>query len=300
MGTPEFAVPPLEAIVGYGHEVVAVYSQPPKPAGRGYQVIKSPVHQKAEELGIPVFTPNSLKDPEAQAVFAGHQADLAVVAAYGKILPKAILEAPRFGCFNIHASLLPRWRGAAPIQRAILAGDNETGVTIMHMNEGLDTGNTLLADRILITPSTTASELHDRLSLMGASLIIDTLEDLEKGILDPQPQPEAGVTYAEKLSKDEGLFSWSEPAMEIERKIRALNPWPGVYFRLNEKNIKILEAEVAHLNLKGKPGEVLDDQLTIACGTDSLRILRLQQAGGKALSAREFLNGHKIKSGDKF
>ncbi len=298
MGTPEFSVPALKAICRAGHDVVAVYSQPPRPAGRGQSVVKSAIHLAAEDLGIPVFTPASLRDEAVQKQFASLQADVAVVAVYGLILPKVILDAPKHGCINIHASLLPRWRGAAPIHRAILAGDKDTGITIMQMAEGLDTGDMLLQDVIPITTSTTTAELYDRLSTMGSQLILEVLRDLENDELDPQPQPTEGVTYADKLTREEGLLDWHENAVLLERKVRALNPWPGVWFEYKNERIKVLESEVAHLNTTGKPGEVLDDQLTIACSENSLRLLKVQKAGGKALLAREFLNGTPIVMGD--
>jgi len=298
MGTPDYAVPALRAIVAAGHQVVAAYSQPPRPSGRGHKTVKSPVQQTAEELGIPVFTPTSLKTEEALQQFASFEADLAVVVVYGLLLPKAILEAPKYGCINIHASLLPRWRGAAPIQRAMLAGDHETGVTIMQMDEGLDTGDMLLQDVLPITTSSTSPELHERIFYMGSSLVLEVLRDIELGDIDPQPQPVEGVTYAEKLSREEGHISWSEKADDLERKVRALNPWPGVWFDYKGERIKVLESEVAHLPYDGEPGTVLDEAMTVACGENSLRLLKVQRAGGKPLPTREFLNGMPIKIGD--
>jgi methionyl-tRNA formyltransferase len=299
MGTPEYSVPALEAIVKAGHEVVAVYSQPPRPAGRGHKIVKSAVHETAEELGIPVYTPASLRSEEAQQQFARLQADVAVVVVYGLILPKAILSAPRYGCINIHASILPRWRGAAPIQRGILAGDKDTGVTIMQMDEGLDTGDMLMQEEIPITGSSTSEELHERVFQLGSQLILEILHDLENGELDPQPQPHEGVTYADKLGKDEGRIIWTHNADELERKVRALNPRPGVWFEYHGERIKVLEAEVAHLHIDGKAGEVLDDQLTVACGENSLRLLKVQKSGGKPVATRDFLNGTSIQIGDK-
>lgn len=298
MGTPEYSVPALRSILAAGHEVVAVYSQPPRPSGRGHKLVKSAVHQIAEEYGIPVYTPVSLRNEEAQKQFASFQADVAVVVVYGLILPKAILDAPKYGCLNIHASLLPRWRGAAPIQRAMLAGDHETGVTIMQMDEGLDTGDMLLQDVIPITTSSSSSELHERIFEMGSKLILEVLHELETGDLDPQKQPAEGVSYAQKLTREEGLLSWDQSADILERKVRALNPWPGVWFEYKGERIKVLEAEVAHLPYQGKIGEVLDDALTVACGEHSLRLLKVQRAGGKPMGVRDFINGTHIKIGD--
>ena len=227
MGSPAFAVPILDALRSAGHEIAAVYAQPPKPAGRGHRVQPCPVHAHAEGLGIPVRTPRSLRNAEAQAEFAGFAADAAIVAAYGLILPKPVLEAPRLGCLNVHASLLPRWRGAAPIQRAILAGDRETGVTIMQMDEGLDTGAMLLAERIAIDAGTTAADLHDRLAEAGARLVVEALDGVADGRIRPVPQPSEGVTYAAKLDRGEGRIDWRAEAAEIDRRVRALNPWPG-------------------------------------------------------------------------
>lgn len=299
MGTPEFSVSALKSLHDAGHNILAVYSQPPRPSGRGHKVIKSPVHILAELLNIPVFTPASLRTPEAQQQFENLHTDVAVVVAYGLILPKAILDSPKYGCINIHASLLPRWRGAAPIQRAILAGDKDTGITTMQMDEGLDTGEMLLQEIIPITTSSTASQIHDRLSQIGAHLIVKTLYDLEMSDLYPQKQPADGVTYAGKLSKEEGLLNWQQDANVLERKIRALNPWPGVWFEYQGDRIKVLEAEVTHLYSHETPGTVLDDQLTIACGEHSLRLLIVQKAGAKAMTASEFLNGNPIIMGDR-
>ena len=295
MGTPDFSVPILESLRDAGHQIAAVYSQPPRPAGRGHKEQLSPVHAYAALHEIPVRTPASLKSAEAQAEFAALEADAAVVAAYGLILPRAILEAPRLGCLNVHASLLPRWRGAAPIQRAILAGDAETGVTIMQMDVGLDTGAMLLTDSILLLPDTTAPWLHDMLAAMGARLIVDALEGLDEGSLVAKPQPEEGVTYAHKLAKDEGRLDWSLPAAELERKVRALNPWPGVWFDLGAERVKVLEAVLVPSN--GAPGTVLDDQLSIACGKYALRPLRVQRAGKAPMTSAEMLRGHAIPKG---
>lgn len=299
MGTPEFAVPALKAIHKEGHQIVAVYSQPPRPAQRGHKVMKSPVQQVAEELGLPVFTPESLKDQNEQKKFSALEADVGVVAAFGMILPRAILEAPKYGCINIHASLLPRWRGAAPIQRAILAGDKETGITIMQMDESLDTGAILLQDIVPITAETTASDLYDRLADLGSRMVLDVLDDLETGNLDPRSQPTKGVTYAEKLRRDEGKIDWFEAAYYLERKIHAFNPWPGTWFKYKEQRIKVLDAEVTHLHIDGKPGTVLDEQLTVACAEGALRILRVQKPGGREMETFEFLRGTSIPAGER-
>ncbi|MBI3445842.1 MAG: methionyl-tRNA formyltransferase [Magnetospirillum sp.] len=296
MGTPDFSVPILESLLEAGHQVVCVYSQPPRPAGRGHKEQPTPVHAFAQARGLPVRTPKSLKSPEAQAEFAALGADMAVVAAYGLILPQAVLDAPRLGCLNVHASLLPRWRGAAPIQRALLAGDAETGVTIMQMDAGLDTGAMLLRESILLAPDTNASWLHDMLAAMGARMIVEAVARLEEDEpLPATPQPTEGVTYAHKLAKDEGLLDWSLPAAQLERKVRALNPWPGVWFEMGGERIKVLDA--ALLPGDGAPGTVLDDQLTIACGKFALRPLKVQRAGKGVLTTGEMLRGHAIPKG---
>ena len=295
MGTPDFSVPILESLRDAGHEIAAVYSQPPRPAGRGHKEQLSPVHAYASAHEIPVRTPTSLKSAEAQAEFAALQADAAVVAAYGLILPRAVLEAPRLGCINVHASLLPRWRGAAPIQRAILAGDAETGITIMQMDVGLDTGAMLLVESILLLPDATAPWLHDMLAAMGARLIVDALEGLDEGTLQARPQPDEGGTYAHKLAKDEGHLDWTLPAVELERKVRALNPWPGVWFDLGAERVKVLEAVMVPSH--GPAGTVLDDQLTVACGKYALRPMRVQRAGKAPMTTAEMLRGHAIPKG---
>ncbi|HSV29977.1 MAG TPA: methionyl-tRNA formyltransferase, partial [Candidatus Omnitrophota bacterium] len=264
MGTPDFSVPILAALIDAGHDVVCVYSQPPRPAGRGHKEQLTPVHAYAQARGIEVRHPKSLKSAEEQQAFRDLDLDCAVVAAYGLILPKAILEAPRLGCLNVHASLLPRWRGAAPIQRAILAGDAETGVTIMQMDEGLDTGGMLQIETLPITAETTASSLHDALSEMGARMIVPALEGVASGRLAAVPQPAEGVTYASKLAKDEGRIDWTRPALELERQVRGLTPWPGVWCELAGERLKVLAASVTAGN--GTPGTVLDDALTVACG----------------------------------
>lgn len=295
MGTPDFSVPTLDALIEAGHEVVCVYSQPPRPAGRGHKEVPSPVHARALAAGVPVRTPVSLRKPEEQKAFAALGLDAAVVAAYGLILPKPILEAPRLGCVNVHASLLPRWRGAAPIQRAILAGDAESGVTIMQMDEGLDTGAVLLAESVPIGPETTATTLHDALAALGARLIVEALDGLAAGRLKPVPQPEEGVTYAAKLERGEGLIDWTRPAAEIERRVRALNPWPGTWFELGGERIKVLQASLAEG--RGRPGQILDDRLTVACGQGAVRLDRVQRAGRAAVDGAAFLRGFPVPSG---
>ncbi len=292
MGSPDFAVPALQALIDAGHEVVAVYCQPPRPAGRGQATLPCPVHRAALQLGIEVRHPVSLKrDAAARAAFAALRLDAAVVAAYGLILPPDVLQAPRLGCFNIHASLLPRWRGASPIQAAILAGDAASGVTIMQMDEGLDTGAMLLTDRVAITPRTTASDLHDALAAMGARLILRVLTELPTAM----PQPAEGVSYAPKLTREDGQIDWSQPAEVLDRRVRALNPWPGTFTQAETMNLKIHAVELAHGH--GAPGEMLDDQGLVACGKDALRLLRLQRPGKGALPAIDFLRGHPLPKG---
>ncbi len=295
MGTPDFSVSILAALIEAGHQVLAVYSQPPRPAGRGHQDRASPVHAFAAGRGIAVRTPKSLKSPEAQAEFRALGADLAVVAAYGLILPQAILDAPRLGAINVHASLLPRWRGAAPIQRAILAGDERTGVTIMQMDAGLDTGAMLLCDAVAIGPATTAESLHDALAALGARLIVEALARLEAGCLTATAQPSTGATYAQKLAKDEGRLDWSQSAMVLERAVRAFTPWPGAWFSHAGERIKVLRAKV--VAGQGRPGQILDDQLTVACGEGALRLLRVQRPGKAALDADAFLRGYAVAKG---
>ena len=295
MGTPDFAVPTLQALIDAGHDLVAVYTQPPRPAGRGHKLQPSPVHKLAEAHGIPVLTPRSLRKEEAQTVFAAHLADAAVVVAYGLILPAAVLAAPRLGCFNLHASLLPRWRGAAPIQRAIMAGDAETGATVMQMDEGLDTGPMLLRETLPIGPETTAGSLHDALATRGAPLMLRALEELAAGRLIPRPQPEDGVTYAEKIDKAEARIDWSRPAAELDRQIRGLSPFPGAWFEHEGERVKVLLSALA--DGQGVPGTVLDGGLSIACGAGAVRLLRLQRAGKAALDAEVFQRGRPIPAG---
>jgi methionyl-tRNA formyltransferase len=302
MGTPDFAVPALSEIVAAGHDLLAVYTQPPRPAGRGMAARKSAVHSFAEEAGIPVYTPNSLKKAEVQNEFYAHDAEVAVVAAYGLILPKAILHAPQFGCLNIHASLLPRWRGAAPIQRAIMAGDTHTGVAIMQMDEGLDTGPVCLGERISIGPDMTAGELHDELSLLGAKLIARALDQLGQGKLQCHPQPAEGVTYAAKIGKDEEKIDWTRPALEVHNQIRSLSPVPGAWFEAllsgRRERIKVLRSVV--VSGRGEPGMLLDGQLTVACGHQAVRFTRVQRAGKKPMLGVEFLRGFPLGKGTHF
>jgi len=295
MGTPEFARVSLAALIAAGHDIACVYSQPPRPAGRGQRARPSPVQALAEEQRLPVRTPVNLRAPAEQAYFAGLGLDAAVVAAYGLILPRAILEAPRRGCLNIHASLLPRWRGAAPIQQAILAGDSETGITIMQMDEGLDTGPILLAERLAISPADTGANLHDRLASLGARLIVDALERLSAGRLAASPQPSSGATYAAKLTREDGRLDWRRPASDLARRVRALSPWPGAWCEMGRERMKVLAAEP--VSTGGPPGRLLDDRLTIACGEGALRLLTVQRPGKAPLEAAEFLRGFKLVPG---
>jgi methionyl-tRNA formyltransferase len=299
MGTPEFAVPALAALAAAGHDVVCVYTQPPRRAGRGHRATPSAVQQAAEAACIDVRAPETLKDADTIAAFAALDADAAVVAAYGLILPPGILAAPRLGCLNLHASLLPRWRGAAPIQRAILAGDAQTGVTVMRMDEGLDTGATVLAEAIPITVTTTAAQLHDRLAEIGARLMVDALDGLRSGRLVPVPQPDAGVTHARKLTRDEGGMNWRRPAAELDRLVRALNPWPGTWFQWQGERIRILAAEPVTA-LGGEPGAVLaEGALVVACGDGALRLTRLQRPGRAALGGEDFVRGFALPAGTR-
>lgn len=297
MGTPDFSVPSLAALVEAGHEIAAVYSQPPRRAGRGQKERLSPVHEWAQKNGLPVRTPVSLRDEAAQREFADLQLDAAVVAAYGLILPLAILEAPRLGCINVHASLLPRWRGAAPIQRAILAGDAETGISIMMMAEGLDTGPVLQMKSIPIGPETTAGELHDALAALGGTMISPALADLDAGLVSPTPQDDSGATYAKKIDKAESRIDWSEAAAVVVRRVQAFAPWPGAWFLLRDERVKVLAAGLASESVQGEPGEVLDDGLLIACGSGAVRLSRLQRAGKKPADAGDFLRGRKVEQG---
>ena len=299
MGTPDFAVPALVEIIGQGHEVLAVYSQPPRRSGRGQEVRPSPVHAQADTLGIPVFTPDSLKADDSVAAFRGLDADVAVVIAYGMLLPKPILDAPVHGCLNVHASLLPRWRGAAPIQRAIMAGDSETGVMVMRMEEGLDTGPVAMAERTPIGENETAGSLHDRLSRLGADLIVRALAGLSRDALTFTPQADDGVSYARKIDKAEARIDWSRPASDVHNQIRGLSPFPGAWFELDRdgkrERVKVLEAAV--IDADGPPGTVLDDALSIACGHGGVALRRLQRAGKAALPAAEFQRGVALAKG---
>ncbi len=293
MGTPEFAVPTLIEIVGQGHEVVAVYTRAPKPAGRGQAERKSPVHLAAEGFGIPVFTPRTLRDDAAQLVFAGHGADVAVVVAYGLILPKPILDAPRLGCLNLHGSLLPRWRGAAPIQRAVLAGDTRTGVCVMAMEEGLDTGAVAMREEIPIGPDTTAGEVHDQMMRVGADLMARALAALERGSLEFTPQGEEGVTYAAKIDKAEARIDWSRSAPEVHNLIRGLSPFPGAWFEIEtpERAVRVRALRSTLASGSAQPGEVVGPGLTIACGSGAVRLLQVQREGKAAMDAAAFLRG---------
>jgi len=294
MGTPDFAVPTLDALVAAGHEVASVYSQPPRPAGRGKALRPSPVQQRAEALGIEVRTPLSLKDPEAQDAFAALGLDVAVVAAYGLILPRPILEAPRHGCLNVHASLLPRWRGAAPIQRAILAGDGMTGVTIMQMEEGLDTGPMLAAMGTKVDGKT-AGELTGELARLGAEWMVEVLGQLDR--IGPRPQPEDKATYAPKIRKDEARLDFTRHALELERQVRAFNPAPGAWFEFAGERLKLLAADA--VQVEGEPGTVLDGWLTIACGGGGLVPTLIQRPGRAPMSGAELLRGFPIPPGTK-
>ncbi|WP_106639373.1 methionyl-tRNA formyltransferase [Allosphingosinicella vermicomposti] len=294
MGTPDFAVPTLDALVEAGHEIVAVYSQPPRPAGRGKALRPSPVHARAEALGIEVRTPLSLRDAEAQLAFAALNLDIAVVAAYGLILPVPILEAPKHGCLNVHGSLLPRWRGAAPVQRAILAGDAVTGVTIMGMEKGLDTGPMYLKGETSVAGKT-AGELTDELGRMGARLMVEALERLDG--LRPEPQSQSGVTYAAKIEKAEARIDFSQNAEAVERQVRAFNPIPGAFFEIEGERVKVLEADV--VKESGEPGTVMDDRLTIACGEGAIAPTIVQRAGRGAMTPGELLRGFAIPAGTR-
>jgi methionyl-tRNA formyltransferase len=301
MGTPDFAVPTLIEIVGRGHEVAAVYTRAPKPAGRrGLDLTPTPVEREARRFGLPVLTPPTLRTPDAADVMRAHGADVAVVVAYGLILPKPILEAFPLGAFNLHASLLPRWRGAAPINRAIMAGDAETGVMVMKMEEGLDTGPVAMAERVPIAPDATAGDLHDRLAPLGADLMVRALAALERGSLSLTPQSEAGVTYAYKIDKDETRIVWARPWQQVHDHIRGLSPFPGAWFDLAGEGTRVKVLRTTKGEGAGVPGTVLDDKLTVACGEGALRILQLQRAGRQAMKADEFLRGAAVAAGTRF
>lgn len=293
MGTPEFSVPVLDAVLAAGHEVVCVYCQPPRPAGRGKKDRLTPVHARADALGLPVRHPVSVRTPDALAEFTALQADVAVVVAYGLILPQAILDAPVHGCLNIHASLLPRWRGAAPIHRAIMSGDTQTGVCIMQMEAGLDTGPVLLRRSTPISEAETTADLHDRLSEMGASAIVDVLADLPG--LGPEVQPEDGVTYAAKIDKSEAAIDWAQPARDVDRLIRGLSPFPGAWFDFEGTRVKVLGSVCVEGT--GVAGQVIDDALTVACADGAVRLTRLQRAGKAAQDAEVFLRGVSMPKG---
>ena len=295
MGTPDFAVPALVELIGQGHDIAAVYSQPPRPKGRGLAAEPSPVAKVAETHGIPVRTPLILKDAEAQREFAALNLDAAIVVAYGLLLPKPILDAPKLGCFNLHGSLLPRWRGAAPIQRAIMAGDAETGVMVMRMEEDLDTGPVLMSERVSIGRKT-YGELHDELSHLGADLMARALAALERGSIEEHPQA-GDPTYAKKISKDEARIDWTKSAREIDCLIRGLSPLPGAWCEARGERLKVLYAEP--VSGSGSPGVVLDDRLTIACGDSGLRLLRLQRAGKSVMTSEEFLRGFSLPKGER-
>lgn len=301
MGTPDFAVPVLTELVGQGHEMAAVYTRTPAEAGRGMELKPSPVHRVAERLGLAVRTPRSLRTPEAQAEFAALDADLAVVVAYGLILPKPILDAPELGCVNLHASLLPRWRGAAPIQRAIMAGDAESGVAVMRMEEGLDTGPVGMVEKVAIGSDMTAGELHDRLSALGADLMARAVAAMSRGSLSFAPQPEAGVTYAAKITNEEARVDWHRPAQALHDQIRGLSPFPGAFAEVDlgrgPERLKILKARPAAG--AGAPGELLSDEGVVACGEGALQLITVQRAGKGAMAAGDFLRGARLKAGSR-
>ena len=294
MGTPDFAVPTLAEMLAQGHDIAAVYSQPPRPKGRGMETEPGPVHKFAAAHGIEVRTPLSLKGAGEQATFAALDLDAAIVVAYGVLLPQAILDAPRLGCFNLHGSLLPRWRGAAPIQRAVMAGDAETGVMVMKMEAGLDTGPVLMAERTPVGRKT-SGELAEQLSRLGADLMVRTLGALERGAVAEHAQAQDGVTYAKKILKDEARIDWTKSATEIDCQIRGLSPWPGAWTEAKGERLKILYAEPAAG--KGAPGEVIGDDLTISCGEGALKLTRVQRAGSKAMAADELLKGFPLPPG---
>ncbi len=296
MGSPEFSVPVLDALVAAGHEIAAVYCQPPRPAGRGKKERPTPVHARALELGFEVRHPVSLKTAEAQAEFASFAPEVAIVVAYGLILPQAVLDTPTYGCLNIHASLLPRWRGAAPIHRAVMAGDSETGVCIMQMEAGLDTGPVLLREATPIGTEETTAELHDRLSALGASSIVKALSQIDN--LTPEVQPEDDVTYAEKISKDEARVDWTQPAETVDRQIRGLSPFPGAWSELDGVRVKLLASRL--VEGEGEAGEVFNTLPYVYCGSGAVQLLRLQKAGSRAQDASEFLRGTPLPIGTRF
>ncbi|MCB8821691.1 methionyl-tRNA formyltransferase [Microvirga rosea] len=299
MGTPDFAVPTLSEIVGQGHEVAAVYTRAPAAAGRGMELRPSPVHRMAERFGLPVLTPKTLRTEEASEIFRSHEADVAVVVAYGMILPRPILDGTALGCLNLHASLLPRWRGAAPIQRAIMAGDKETGVAVMKMEEGLDTGPVGMAERVAITAEMTAGELHDKLMGLGADLMVRALAALSRGGLNFTPQPDRGVTYAHKLANDEARIDWTKSAQNVHDHVRGLSPFPGSFFAADfgkgMERVKVLRTTLS--DGQGAPGTLLDDKGLVACGQGAIRLLQVQRAGKGPMGADEFLRGVRLAAG---
>ena len=299
MGTPDFAVPTLSEILGQGHEVVAVYTRAPAAAWRGMELKPSPVHRLAERFGLPVLTPKTLRTEEAAQTFRAHEADVAVVVAYGMILPKAILDAPALACLNLHASLLPRWRGAAPIQRAIMAGDRETGVAVMRMEEGLDTGPVAIVERVAITPDMTAGDLHDRLMGLGADLMVRSLAALSRGGLSFTPQPTEGVTYAHKLTNEDSRIDWARAASDVHNQVRGLSPFPGAFFTADfgkgPERVKVLRTALGEGS--GAPGTLLDAAGTVACGEGALRLVQVQPAGKPAMGADAFLRGRRLGPG---
>jgi methionyl-tRNA formyltransferase len=301
MGTPDFAVPTLTEIIGQGHEVVSCYTRAPAQAGRGLELKPSPVHRAAERFGIPVFTPKTLKTPEAAEQIASHQADVAVVVAYGMILPQAILDIPELGCLNLHASLLPRWRGAAPIQRAVMAGDAESGVCVMKMEAGLDTGPVGMVERLEIGPDLTSGELHDRLAPLGADLMVRALAALGRGGLQFSPQPEAGVTYAAKIANAEAKLNWARPARQVHDLVRGLAPFPGAFAEVDlgkgPERLKVLRTALA--GGAAEPGMLLDEEGTVACAEGAVKLLQVQRAGGRPVSGAEFLRGARLSAGHK-
>jgi len=297
MGTPDFSVPTLVELAARGHDIAAVYTRAAKRAGRGMEMQPTPVEREAKRLGIPVHTPKTLRDEAAQAEFRALRGDVAVVIAYGLILPKPILDVPKLGCFNVHASLLPRWRGAAPINRAVMAGDADSGVTIMKMDEGLDTGAMAMTERVKIGEDMTAGELNDALSRLGADLMARALAALERGSLTLTPQPQQGVTYADKITNAETRIDWSKPAQQVHDHIRGLSPFPGAWFELNGVRVKVLRS--AKADGTGAPGTTLDDKLTVACASGAVRLVQIQRAGKQPMSADDFLHGTPVKAGTK-
>jgi methionyl-tRNA formyltransferase len=304
MGTPDFSVPTLSEIIGQGHEVVAAYTRAPSAGGRGMELRRSPVHVAADRFGIPVLHPRTLRDEAVQAQFLAHQADVAVVVAYGLILPQAVLDAPELGCVNLHASLLPRWRGAAPIQRAIMAGDAETGVAVMRMEAGLDTGPVGMVEKLAIGPDMTAGELHDRLSVLGADLMARALAALARGSLGFTPQPDQGVTYAAKIGNDEARIDWNWDAQRLHDHVRGLSPFPGAFFEADlgrgPERVKIIRAALAGgPDRAAAPGSLLDASGMVACGMGAIRLVQVQRAGKAAMTVADFLNGARLKPGDR-